>query len=394
MATSLFNSILSMVDSRTIGDVAQSLGQPAQAVSRGMESSVATLLSGLASKSDNPGVLRQILDAVPSTLGTTSWSQAANAASDPNSSLMRAGKGLLSSLFGDGGNIVTNSISRSVGLTPGATTTLLTMVAPMVMGFISKHVSDTGMSMNGLAGLLQRETSTFKSALPSGLSEYFWPTKKMAATASPVIAQTVQRETASTPNWLLPLLAAAALILGFGWLFSHLHRPVVSQVVSVPRGAASRFGVPAATPVCVLPSGVTLPAGGAEARMLSFIQDPNAKISQDTWFNADQTLFDSGSARLKPGAQAQLSNVAAILASCPNVHLKVAGYTDNVGSADSNLRLSQSRANGVVAQLVDKGVSSDRLTTEGFGEQYPVADNATDEGRAQNRRVAMCVIKK
>lgn len=394
MATSIFNSLLSMIDSRTIGDVSQLLGQPGQAVSRGMESSVATLLSGLASKSNNPGALRQVLDAVPSSEGTPTWSQAAKAASDPNSALMGVGKGLLSSLFGDGGNIVTNSISHAAGLSPGAATTLLTMAAPVVMGFISRLVSDTGMTMNGLAGLLQRETSTFKGALPSGLSEFFWPSKKMEAAASPVIAQAVQRETSSSPGWLLPLLAAGALVLGLGWLFSSLHRPTISHVVIVPRGEASRFGVPAAAPVCALPAGVTLPAGGPEARLLSFIQDPSSRISSDTWFNADKTVFDSGSARLKPTSQAELNNIATILKNCPNVRLKVAGYTDNAGRSDANLRLSQSRANSVVAQLVDRGVSSDRLTAEGYGDQSPVADNATGEGRAQNRRVAMSVTQK
>jgi outer membrane protein OmpA-like peptidoglycan-associated protein len=82
------------------------------------------------------------------------------------------------------------------------------------------------------------------------------------------------------------------------------------------------------------------------------------------------------------------------MTNCPGVHLEIAGYTDNVGSGDANLRLSRNRANAVVAQLVKEGVPRDRLMARGFGEEYPQADNATAEGRAENRRVAMKVIQK
>jgi outer membrane protein OmpA-like peptidoglycan-associated protein len=71
--------------------------------------------------------------------------------------------------------------------------------------------------------------------------------------------------------------------------------------------------------------------------------------------------------------------------------LDIAGFTDNVGSAAANLRLSQKRAGNVVAQLVNKGVPRDRLTSEGYGEEDPIADNSIEHGRAQNRRVAMRV---
>ena len=74
--------------------------------------------------------------------------------------------------------------------------------------------------------------------------------------------------------------------------------------------------------------------------------------------------------------------------------MKVGGFTDNVGSADRNLQLSRDRANTVVAGLVRKGVSSDRLAAEGYGEQNPVGDNSTVEGRTRNRRVSMMVTQK
>ena len=104
--------------------------------------------------------------------------------------------------------------------------------------------------------------------------------------------------------------------------------------------------------------------------------------------------FDTGSARLRPQSQGQLDNIAVVLKSCPAVHLDVAGYTDDRGPAEANLRLSQNRANAVVAQLASKGVSPNRLNAEGYGEEDAIADNSTEQGRAQNRRAAVRVIVK
>jgi len=67
----------------------------------------------------------------------------------------------------------------------------------------------------------------------------------------------------------------------------------------------------------------------------------------------------------------------------------VNGYTDNVGSSATNLRLSQKRANTVKADLVQMGIPAERLSAQGFGEENPLADNATKEGRETNRRVSV-----
>lgn len=100
MSDSMFGSLLNMLDKHTVGEVATALGQPQASVARGMESSIASMLGGLASKSEDPGALRRILDMVPSTSGAISWPQIASSISDPNSSLMGIGKRLLPALFG------------------------------------------------------------------------------------------------------------------------------------------------------------------------------------------------------------------------------------------------------------------------------------------------------
>jgi OmpA-OmpF porin, OOP family len=76
------------------------------------------------------------------------------------------------------------------------------------------------------------------------------------------------------------------------------------------------------------------------------------------------------------------------------VRLKIGGYTDNSGDATANVRLSQARADAVSHELVGMGVGAARLEAEGYGSQHPVADNATEEGRARNRRVALRALTK
>src|SRR4029453_431524 len=136
------------------------------------------------------------------------------------------------------------------------------------------------------------------------------------------------------------------------------------------------------------------PATGIEKQVVAFIEDPATGVESETWFNFDRLLFETGSAKLKPESREQLRNVAEVMKAYPKVKAKIGGYTDNTGDPDSNLKLSQDRATNVMNELVVLGVTSDRLTAEGYGQQHPVADNSTDAGRQQNRRIAFRVTEK
>ena len=103
--------------------------------------------------------------------------------------------------------------------------------------------------------------------------------------------------------------------------------------------------------------------------------------------------FDTDKASLKPESDATLHQVLALLNARPQLRLRVTGHTDDQGSDAHNLTLSQQRAAAVVAWLVDKGIAADRLQSEGDGETRPVASNATEQGRALNRRVEIGGLK-
>jgi len=145
-----------------------------------------------------------------------------------------------------------------------------------------------------------------------------------------------------------------------------------------------------------LPSGVELniPELGVENKLIAFIEDPQRPVDDKTWFSFDRLIFETGKATLKPESQEQLKNIAEILKAYSKVTIKIGGYTDNTGDPQANLRLSQQRADAVMADLVKLGVEAGRLKAEGYGQEHPIADNSTEEGRAKNRRIDIRVISK
>jgi outer membrane protein OmpA-like peptidoglycan-associated protein len=97
--------------------------------------------------------------------------------------------------------------------------------------------------------------------------------------------------------------------------------------------------------------------------------------------------FETGKAVLKPAAQLTLAQLAGIAQVFPTVNLRVEGYTDSTGNAAANQKLSEARAKAVYDFLKTRGVADARLAFQGLGSANPVADNATAEGKAKNRRV-------
>jgi OOP family OmpA-OmpF porin len=359
MADTILASLLGMVDEHSVGEVAGALGESKQSVSRGMQLAIPALLAGMVRKCDDPDAFRKVLDFAPAGSRDVSWSGIAKGLADPNSPLISGGKRLLSGLFGTSENAVTSAASAASGVKPTVMSTLLSMVAPMVMAFLSKRVGTEGIS--GVCSALQRETAAIRNALPAGLTDIIWPRAATVGAASPVVAQAVTAEKSSSRwPWALAILAAA---LGLIWLFSHMRRPTTAEIQPVPSGTASRLATETDIAKRKLPSDIDL-------------------------------KFDTGSSKLRPESQEQLNNMAATAAADPSCRMKVGGYTDNVGNADRNLQLSQRRVKTVVLALVSKGISPDRIKAEGYGEEYPIADNSTAAGRAQNRRVSVGIAQK
>lgn len=106
-------------------------------------------------------------------------------------------------------------------------------------------------------------------------------------------------------------------------------------------------------------------------------------------FIALYITFDTGKADLKPDGLSTVREIVGLMTSDPALRLSVEGHTDNVGTAQANKTLSMARATSVMNAVVAGGIARDRLTADGFGQERPVADNRTAEGRSKNRRVEL-----
>jgi outer membrane protein OmpA-like peptidoglycan-associated protein len=107
--------------------------------------------------------------------------------------------------------------------------------------------------------------------------------------------------------------------------------------------------------------------------------------------NMGDVLFDFGKYNLKPDTKITLAKLAGIIQSHPGLQLAIEGHTDNIGSDEANMKLSQQRADAVREFLVQQGLAADTVTAVGLGKAEPVADNSTNEGRQKNRRVEIIV---
>jgi len=102
--------------------------------------------------------------------------------------------------------------------------------------------------------------------------------------------------------------------------------------------------------------------------------------------------FDTGKADIKPESQAIVDQIVILLKDNPELNLNIEGHTDNVGDEKSNKALSEQRSKAVVDAIVKQGVDTKRLSSVGWGQEKPIADNRSEEGRAKNRRVE--IVKK
>jgi OOP family OmpA-OmpF porin len=428
MAT-LLDSLTSLA-TPAVGLIAQRLGESNATVSRGLQASVASVLGGLATRTTDVRTAHRLFDLITSrensTNVATDVTKLVDSASPSTTSNL--GASLLSTLFAGRVGSVGELISRAAGFkNPSSGASLLGMAAPLVLGFLGKRVRDTGMNLGGLTTMLAGERDSVLAAAPAGLATLLDTGPPARASYKEPVGGTSERErspaypVAATPTqsnrWLWPLLGVAALLLI--WLaVSRGRRPTVAALdTAVSAGnvafdtAASRTSAALATAggamsnaaselgtfgKKLLPGGgeLNIPEHGIESNLITFIEDKSRPVNDTTWFDFDRLNFATGSATILPESEEQLNNIASVLTAYPNVNVKIGGYTDNTGDASSNRRLSQQRADAVMQTLIGKGIDARRMKAEGYGSQHAVGDNATDEGRAKNRRIAMRVTKK
>ena len=317
------------------------------AVASAMPSGLSSLMSAI----PGMGALGGMLGGVSGAAGS-----AITGATNAMGSAMAGATGAASSAFGDGKKPVTPAYGNQVNDQSKGFNFWPWLLAALAIGLLLYFMRGCGDNSEGTT----TTSDTTSAAMPDATANL-----DSAATSVGAVVDSAGSSIASVADSAGSMLANAAAALG-------------------------TFGTRK------LPDGIELniPANGIENRLIAFIEDQSKAVDKTTWFNFDRLLYETSSAKLKPESREQLQNIAAILKAYPAVNLKIGGYTDNTGNAADNKKLSGQRADAALYELVRLGTSKDRLEAEGYGQQFPVAPNNTEAGRAQNRRTAIRVTKK
>ncbi len=125
----------------------------------------------------------------------------------------------------------------------------------------------------------------------------------------------------------------------------------------------------------------------------AYTYDLKIKFEPAKTYTLKNVHFETAKATLTPGSYGALNELVEALKAKPNLVIEIAGHTDNVGTYETNLKLSQARAETVRNYLLSKGIAPHRVQAKGYADTQPVASNATEEGRAKNRRTEVRILQ-
>lgn len=388
MAT-MIEGLRDLVSPQVVSALSQHTAESESAVSRGLGAAVPAIASTIAGRADDQGFMTSLAEFAtkaaagpdPLELTRTLASSATGAGAE------NAIGGFLSSLFGRNLTDVSGNVARYAGISGSSAASIFRIAAPLVLGYLGRLMRSNGLTAGGLADMLRGQRAQLASSLPHGFT---MPGVDEAHEMAPVAAKQEARS-----GWSVPAIALIA-ILGLGGLLwwardkpAEVARVDTRTEISMPKPVGTT-GALTGTSTRTLPGNVTITipsAGSAEDRLSSYLA--SAVPGRATMITADRIRFETNSAVLSAESNEHLMNIAAILRAYPRASVTVVGHTDNVGIGAANVALSQARAHAVAARLKEAGVAADQVRAEGYGSRKPVADNSTEAGRLQNRRVEL-----
>ncbi len=253
----------------------------------------------------------------------------------------------------------------------GGSTTTLPNVPP---GTVRVHVAGGNVTLDGPV-----PDAKEKSAIEDAAGARFG--KDNVASNLQVLA------TADSAGWLAKAMDALPRKgAGFGAIDVVVTKTTLSLDGRVPTAAAGRDllrAIQSASGRKVTDNTLEIVGGGAGGALQKNIDDA---------VKGRSVAFNTGSAAITKAGQAVLRSIVAPLKAAGSAKVVIGGYTDDVGDAKANLRLSRARANSVKVFLVGHGVSAKRLIVRGYGEAKPIASNKTEAGRRKNRRIEFTVL--
>lgn len=414
-----------------VEEVAGKLSEKSEGVESAISAIIPTVFGGIAGKvSGEPSFLSTVVSEAKNIFTNHSLSDLPGLISaDSTSSEATQAGSFLFDVFGGKLHGIVESIAGASGLKNDSVRKLLEAGQIGALGSIGKHLAEEGGSEGSVGTYLSDQKGAFLSAIPaslgigsllSGTQEVKQPAPHTAALHSDAHFHDVQQEDPATGNnrFFIPLILTVVILGLIIWLFRGCwgHEREDEQATAQVEDTSGAMAAAAGTldtvtgnyiyntgelTTITLPNGTTIENIGensTESKLFKFLSDPNIKV--DTvdkttgWISFDRLYFKTSSSELTEDSKQQLKNISLILSAFPNATVKLGGYTDNSGNAQSNLELSAQRALVAQTQLIADGIDVNRVAAEGYGDQHPIASNETPEGRAQNRRIDLRVTAK
>jgi outer membrane protein OmpA-like peptidoglycan-associated protein len=414
----MLDSLRELASPAILSILTRQTNEPESAIARGFGAAIPAMAATIANRSDDHNFMKELTDLATSAATDSDPLKGVSriASSTTGIDTTTPTGGFLSNLFGHNLSGMVDSIANYAGVRGSSAASILSVCAPLVLGYIGRLMRSENLTTAGLADRLRGQRNQLASAVPLGfeMPEFFHAPYRAARTAVDESARRIHGE--AETSWTVPVVALLCLFGLGGLIWWANHKPMVEQsrvetsepatqpmarpaqpiepVKPVGTTGLTSVGTPDATGMMPgkftrsLPGNViiTIPFGGAEDRLYNYLSSPGSGAMV---INFDRIKFDSGSAMLSSEARDQIDNVATILRAYPNAHVTVVGYTDNTGAASANMALSKARADSVAGRLTADGVASERVHPEGMSSEKPVGDNATDAGRGENRHVAL-----
>jgi hypothetical protein len=386
MAINLLESAKSLFTPDVVSKASSIIGETPAKTQQAIGTAVPSLAGVLCNEASTPGGAAKVHNLITSAqlpgdlLSNASGTLAGGPQTD---GLMRTGSGLVSSLLGDRAGSVANLVAGASGIQSSSASKLLSLVAPLLIGVIGRHLTSSGIGASGISSLMAGHKDSILAGIPSGLGSALGLANNSnicgaapAPSVRPMAIQEPQRKGFPVWGWLLPLLLLALAL--FAWRsFSrpHIERPRMATIS--------------------LPCGTTLSAQeGMFTYNLANFMMRGSESDVPKRFTFDHLNFDSSTTNLTPDSRQTVDDVAAIMKCYPNSAVQLEGHTDSTGDPEANKRLSVARAETVKSEIVSAGVDPNRISTAGWGEEKPIASNDTDDGKAKNRRTELVVTKK
>lgn len=398
MATNLLDIAKGHFTDIAIAKAASFLGENNQSIYKAISYILPSLIGGMANKSDNSDGVNELVQHLKasSKIDTSISLNKLMDGGTESQNLMSTGSPIVNSIFDKKTGQITDWIAKNTGIKTSSATSIMNMVAPILLNLIAQR---NGTSASSFVNLLNEQLPILRDEnLLEGLLK--------AANLDLSAAITTQVEDIVEERMdfskFMPWVLLAIAILGALYFFktcsfkpseSETTQTVAETPVQKENTAPTHTQSTDSIHRLTLPEGIIdIPKGSFLDKLYTEIMDPKADLTKP--LTLDSIYFGNASARLRPESKTQVDELVKIMKAFPNVDIKIEGHTDNFGIPDKNLRLSFIRAASVKRYLTLAGIDPIRITTEGLGDTKPIADNGTREGMAKNRRIEVFITKK